>query len=52
MHHTQEHYNDLMEEELNSNVYKNQDLYLKTQNTVPCFAGNSDESTMMTEQSV
>ena len=50
--HTQELCNDLMEQELNPNGDKNMDLYSKMLNTVPYFAGNSKDSTMMMEQSV
>ena len=52
--HSQEHYEDLMEQELNLNEDKTEDLYSKALNTVllPYFPGNSEESTMLMEQSV
>ena len=40
----------LMEQESNLNGDKNKDLYSKVLHTVPYFAGNSEESTMMSEQ--
>ena len=48
---TQEFCTDLMEQDLNSNSDKNEDLYSKVLHTVPDYAGNYKESTMMTEQS-
>ena len=37
MSHSQEHYDDLMEQESNSNRDKTEHLYIKTLNTVPFF---------------